>query len=95
MMRSKVWSKSPFPVKGSLYLPQNARTYTCFWGHSKRHEHRRKQEGAVKTARDEAMSLLDLVPKEQRPRSCAVITVVCVLIAVGIGVGLYFAVFSG
>ena len=52
-------------------------------------------EGLVKTARDEAMSLLDLVPKEQRPRSCAVITVVCVLIAVGIGVGLYFAVFSG
>ena len=46
----------------------------------------------MKTARDEAMSLLDLVPKEQRPRSCAFITCVCVLIAVGIGVGLYFAV---
>ena len=49
-------------------------------------------EGLVKTARDEAMSLLDLVPKEQRPRSCAFITCVCVLIAVAIGVGLYFAV---
>ena len=46
----------------------------------------------MKTARDEAMSLLDLAPKEQRPRLCAVITAVCVLIAVGIGVVLYFAV---
>ena len=44
---------------------------------------------------EEGMSLLDLAPKEQRPRLCAVITAVCVLIAVGIGVGLYFAVFSG
>ena len=41
------------------------------------------------------MSLLHLIPKEKRPRACAGITVLCVLIHIGIGVGLYFGIFAG
>jgi len=40
------------------------------------------------------MSLLHLLPEEKRGKGCCIITVVCIFLTIGIGVGLYFAVFA-
>ena len=71
---------------GSLLQQESDLSFLSFKGHKvDLHLHLFLEVGACS----------NLAPKEQRPRLCAVITVVCVLIAVGIGVGLYFSVFSG